>query len=159
MLTRNAAEADDLVQETLLRALRSLDGFRGGSSLRTWLSQILINLHRSGRRQEARRRELLEERGPDEDRVAPSQEHAMELEQTLEALQRLPDEQREAIALVALGGTSYAEAAEVLGVKLGTLMSRIARGRAAMRAALDGTEDLNMRRDAKRAGAARGATV
>jgi RNA polymerase sigma-70 factor (ECF subfamily) len=139
MLARSDAEADDLVQETLLRALSKLDDFRGEAQLGTWLGQILVNLHRSKRRQDARRQNLLEERGADEDRVAARQEHALELDQTLEALDRLPDEQREAIALVALEGISYAAAAEVLGVKLGTLMSRISRGRAAIRAAMEGS--------------------
>ncbi|MEM6679345.1 MAG: sigma-70 family RNA polymerase sigma factor [Pseudomonadota bacterium] len=139
MLARNDAEADDLVQEALLRAISRFDTFRGQSSLGTWLCQILVNLHRSRRRQDARRRELLEERGADEDRVAPRQEHALELEQTLDALGALPEEQREAITLVAIDGVAYAEAAQILGVKLGTLMSRISRGRAAIRAAMEGS--------------------
>ncbi|MEL6576102.1 MAG: sigma-70 family RNA polymerase sigma factor [Pseudomonadota bacterium] len=139
MLTRNDAEADDLVQETLLRALSKFEGYRGQSSLSTWLCQILVNLHRSKRRQDARRRELLEERGADEDRVAPRQEHAIELGETLAALDDLPEEQREAITLVAIDGVAYSEAAEILGLKLGTLMSRISRGRAAIRAAMEGT--------------------
>ncbi|MEM8761489.1 MAG: sigma-70 family RNA polymerase sigma factor [Pseudomonadota bacterium] len=139
MLARNDAEADDLVQEALLRALAKFDTYRGQSSLGTWLCQILVNLHRSKRRQEARRRELLEERGADEDRVPARQEHAIELGETLAALDDLPEEQREAIVLVAIDGVAYAEAAEILGVKLGTLMSRISRGRASIRAAMDGT--------------------
>ncbi|MEM6421091.1 MAG: sigma-70 family RNA polymerase sigma factor [Pseudomonadota bacterium] len=139
MLARNEAEADDLVQETLLRAIAKFDSYRGQAALGTWLCQILVNLHRSKWRQDARRRELLEQRGPDEDRVAARQEHAVELEQTLAALDGLPQEQREAIVLVALEGVAYAEAAEILGVKLGTLMSRIARGRAAIRKIMDGS--------------------
>ncbi|MEM8623587.1 MAG: sigma-70 family RNA polymerase sigma factor [Pseudomonadota bacterium] len=139
MLTRNDAEADDLVQETLLRALSKFDSYRGQAALSTWLCQILVNLHRSKRRQDARRRELLDERGPDEDRVAPRQEHAVELGQTIDALDGLPAEQREAIVLVAIDGVAYNQAAEILGVKLGTLMSRISRGRSAIRAAMEGT--------------------
>jgi RNA polymerase sigma-70 factor (ECF subfamily) len=135
------AEADDLVQETLLRALRSIDGFRGGSSLSTWLASILVNLHRSGRRRDARRRTLMDGQRPPEEAEPARQEQRVELEETLEALAALPEDQREAIALVALEGVGYAEAAEVLGVKLGTLMSRIARGRKAMRAAMDGPRD------------------
>ncbi|MEM6972825.1 MAG: sigma-70 family RNA polymerase sigma factor [Pseudomonadota bacterium] len=138
MLARNDAEADDLVQETLLRAISKFDTYGGRSALGTWLCQILVNLHRSRRRQDARRRELLEERGADEDRVAARQEHAVELEQTIAALQNLPEEQREAIVLVAIEGVSYNEAADILGVKLGTLMSRISRGRSAIRAEMEG---------------------
>lgn len=138
MLARSEGEADDLVQETLLRAIAKFDSYRGQAALGTWLCQILVNLHRSKWRQEARRRELLEERGADEDRVAARQEHALELEQTLEALDNLPVEQREAIVLVAIEGVAYAQAAEILGIKLGTLMSRISRGRAAIRKAMDG---------------------
>lgn len=139
MLARSDTEADDLVQETLLRAIAKFDTFGGRAALGTWLCQILVNLHRSRHRQDARRRELLEERGADDDRVAPRQEQALELEQTLAALDDLPEEQREAIVLVAIDGVSYAEAADVLGVKLGTLMSRISRGRAAIRAAMEGS--------------------
>lgn len=141
MLTGNHAEADDLVQETLLRALRSLDGFGERSSLGTWLSSILINIHRSERRRAARRRVLLDEQPPPSESVGAAQEHRVELAETLAALDDLPEEQREAIALVALGGVTYAEAAEVLGVKLGTLMSRISRGRGAIRARIDGAGD------------------
>ncbi|MEL6265766.1 MAG: sigma-70 family RNA polymerase sigma factor [Pseudomonadota bacterium] len=138
MLARNDPEADDLVQETLLRAIAKFDSFDGRAALGTWLCQILVNLHRSRHRQDARRRELLEERGADEDRVAARQEHAVELRQTLDALDRLPGDQREAIVLVAVDGVSYAEAAAILGVKLGTLMSRISRGRATIRAEMEG---------------------
>lgn len=137
-LARDRAEADDLVQETLLRALSRLDDLRDVDRLGAWLAQIMVNLHRSRRRDAARRRALLESRPPPVDQEPARQEGKLELDQTLAALARLPEEQREAVALVSLGGLGYAEAAEALGVRLGTLMSRVSRGRAALRAEMEG---------------------
>lgn len=134
------AEADDLVQETLLRALGALDTFRGGSTLSTWLASIMLNLHRSHRRRDARRRELMAAQRPPEEAEPARQEQRVELDETLAALAALPGEQREALALVALEGMGYGAAAEVLGVPLGTLMSRVSRGRRAMRAAVEGSQ-------------------
>ncbi|MEO0681131.1 MAG: sigma-70 family RNA polymerase sigma factor, partial [Pseudomonadota bacterium] len=141
LLTRgNAAEADDLVQEALLRALRSVDGFDGRASLGTWLTSILVNLHRSEKRRAAVRRRWLERQPRDEPAEPARQEQRLEVAQTLEALDGLSEDQRAAIAMISVGGASYAEAAEALGVPLGTLMSRIARGRAMMRRRLDGPD-------------------
>ncbi|HKK36072.1 MAG TPA: sigma-70 family RNA polymerase sigma factor [Paracoccaceae bacterium] len=132
----DAAAADDLVQETLLSALGAVDRFRGGSTLRTWLTSIMLNRVRSDRRREAVRRRWLAREPRDEPLEPASAEERMELRETLGALAALPEEQRVAIALITAGNMSYAEAAEALGVKLGTLMSRVARGRAAMKARL-----------------------
>jgi RNA polymerase sigma-70 factor (ECF subfamily) len=140
VLTRgDAAEADDLVQETLLRALRAADGFRGGSTVGTWLVSILVNLHRSERRRAAVRRRWLEAQPKQEPSQPARQEQSLEVAQTLQALDALSEDQRAAIAMISVGGASYAEAAEALGLPLGTLMSRISRGRAAMRRAMEGT--------------------
>ncbi|MEL6217169.1 MAG: sigma-70 family RNA polymerase sigma factor [Pseudomonadota bacterium] len=159
LLTRgDASRADDLVQETLLRALRSLESYREDAGLGTWMTSIMLNLHRSEHRQEVRRRAQLSAHfdgeavalprarsadGADETVIPePSeparQEQRLEVAQTLEALGGLPEDQRVPIALVAVGQMSYADAARTLGIKLGTLMSRISRGRAAMRARLEG---------------------
>ena len=141
VLTRgDAAQADDLVQETLLRALKAADGFRGGSTVGTWLTSILVNLHRSERRRAAVRRRWLEAQPKEEPSQPARQEQSLEVAQTLEALNALSEDQRAAIAMISVGGASYAEAAEALGVPLGTLMSRISRGRAAMRRAMDGPD-------------------
>ena len=142
VLTRgDGARADDLVQETLLRALGAIDGFRAESGLGTWLTTIMLNVHRSEQRRQSRARAHADR----EARAAPAepaeparQEQRLEVRETLAALEALPEEQRLAISLVSVGEMSYADAARVLGVKLGTLMSRISRGRAAMRARLEG---------------------
>lgn len=142
VLTRgDAAQADDLVQESLLRALRAADGFDGRSSLGTWLTSILVNLHRSERRKAAVRLRWLERQPKAEPAEPARQEQRLEVSQTLEALDALSDDQRAAIAMISVGGASYAEAAEALDVPLGTLMSRISRGRAIMRRRLDGPSD------------------
>lgn len=137
-LTRgDGAAADDLVQETLLRAIRSIDGFREEAGLGTWMTTIMLNVHRSDHRRRTR-----ESVGAPEAAAEPAeparQEQRVELAETLAALAALPEDQRLAIALVGVREMSYADAARALGVKLGTLMSRISRGRAAMRARLEG---------------------
>lgn len=141
MLTRgDRSEADDLVQEALLRALCGLDRFRGGSALSTWLTAILLNIHRSALRKKTRAAAHVAAVGDAEPAEPARQEQRMEVAETLEALDALPEEQRLAIGLVAVGEMTYAEAADALGVKMGTLMSRISRGRAAMRARIEGSE-------------------
>lgn len=139
VLTRgDAAAADDLVQETLLRALGGLDSFREEAGLGTWMTTIMLNIHRSEhRRRVLRDAHLAEEAAAPEPSEPARQVQRIEVAETLEALDSLPDEQRIAIALVSIGDMSYADAARSLGVKLGTLMSRISRGRAAMRARLE----------------------
>jgi RNA polymerase sigma-70 factor (ECF subfamily) len=140
----DGARADDLVQETLLKALGALDGFREEAGLGTWLTTIMLNVHRSEHRRQTRARAHAEreaQAGAIEPAEPARQEQRLEVEQTLAALDALPEEQRLAISLVSVGEMSYADAAQVLGVKLGTLMSRISRGRAAMRARLDGTAE------------------
>lgn len=134
----DAAAADDLVQETLLRAIGSVDRWRGDAALGSWLTAILMNVHRSERRRAAVRQAHLDRQPREGLSEPPRQEQRMELKEALEALEALPEEQRAAIALVAVGNMTYAEAASSLGVKLGTLMSRISRGRAAMRRRLEG---------------------
>jgi RNA polymerase sigma-70 factor (ECF subfamily) len=135
----DAAQADDLVQETLLRALGSLDGFREDAGLATWMTRIMLNIHRSEHRRTARRR-AYEARVGGEEPVEPArQELRAEVAATLDALDALPEDQRVAVALVAARGLTYAQAAETLGVPLGTLMSRVSRGRAAIRRRVEGT--------------------
>ena len=137
VLTRNGNEAEDLVQEALTRALAGAHLFSPGRDLRVWLFSILHNAHisRLRRRSTARRAEAQLDR----DAVFPaSQTVHMELRQVLDCLDRLPDDQRRAVALVALESMSYIEAAKVLGIPIGTLMSRLARGREALRRMTDG---------------------
>jgi RNA polymerase sigma factor (sigma-70 family) len=134
-LTGSRVEAEDLVQETLTRAIAAASGFRKGGNLRSWLFTIMHNAFVSGVR--ARRAADLE---LDDDlpelSQAPTQLHRLEVRDVLARLARLPEAQRAALVLIALEDFSYSEAARVLGVPLGTLMSRLARGREALRRAM-----------------------
>lgn len=140
LVGRDAHEADDLVQETLLRAIRSIDRFREGAELRAWLTAIMVNAFRSDRRRAATRRAWLAAQPGGEPATRARQVDRLEVQAVARALAALPPEQREAVALVALGDVRYADAAKALNLKLGTFMSRIARGRAALRRLLDGNE-------------------
>ena len=133
-LTRNADIADDLVQDTLVRALRSEHLFHGGE-VRSWLYTILTNLNRNRLRSLARRPAL----SPLEDNDAPDlagpEAGGRDIER---ALATLVDDQRTALLLVVLEGLSYREVAEVQGVPIGTVMSRLARARVQIKTYLDG---------------------
>ena len=133
-LTRNADIADDLVQDTLVRALRSEHLFHGGE-VRSWLYTILTNLNRNRLRSLARRPAL----SPLDDNDAPDMAGPEAGGRDIErALATLVDDQRTALLLVVLEGLSYREVAEVQGVPIGTVMSRLARARAQIKSFLDG---------------------
>jgi RNA polymerase sigma-70 factor (ECF subfamily) len=133
-LTRDSDIADDLVQDTLVRALRSEHLFHGGD-VRSWLYTILTNLNRNRLRSLARRPAL----SPIEDNDAPDlagpEAGGRDIER---ALATLVDDQRAALMLVVLEGLSYREVAEIQGVPIGTVMSRLARARAQIKSYLDG---------------------
>ena len=135
-LTGSRLEAEDLVQETLTRAIAGAGSFRKGGNLRAWLFSIMHNAFIS-----ALRRKQLIERPQDEGWPEPAQPATqlsrLEVRDVLAALARLPEGQRAAISLVALEEFSYQDAARILDVPLGTLMSRLARGREALRRAVD----------------------
>jgi len=133
-LTRNAEIADDLVQDTLVRALRSEHLFHGGE-IRSWLYTILTNLNRNRLRALARR--PVEQTIEDNDAAgsAGPEAGARDIER---ALATLAEEQRATLLLVVLEGLSYREAADVQGVPIGTVMSRLARARMQIKAYLDG---------------------
>ena len=133
-LTRNADIADDLVQDTLVRALRSEHLFHGGE-VRSWLYTILTNLNRNRLRSLARRPAL----SPIDENDAPDLAGPAAGGRDIErALATLVDDQRTALLLVVLDGLSYREVAEVQGVPIGTVMSRLARARAQIKSFLDG---------------------
>ncbi len=146
-LTRNRAEAEDVVQETCLRAFRGFERFDPGTNCRAWLFTILRNVFFN--RVRSHGREVLEsemgsldaadsaidratERGSPEERFLQSVLHG----DVDRAVKTLPLMFREAVVLVDLEGLSYREAAEVLGCPMGTVMSRLFRGRALLRRAL-----------------------
>jgi RNA polymerase sigma-70 factor (ECF subfamily) len=133
-LTRDAEIADDLVQDTLVRALRSKHLFHGGD-LRSWLYTILTNLNRNRLRALARRPVMT----AIEDNDAPDQAGPEAGGRDIErALATLVEEQRSALLLVVLEGLSYREVADVQGVPIGTVMSRLARARTQIKEYLDG---------------------
>lgn len=133
-LVRNADDAEDLVHDALVRAYERKSTFRRGANLRNWLLSIVHNAHVDRLRRDrslTRRHDaaLIET----EQSLPAGQEHAVRLAQVREAFFRLPEEQRAALHLVAIEDMSYAQAAEALGIPVGTLMSRISRARAQLR--------------------------
>jgi RNA polymerase sigma-70 factor (ECF subfamily) len=133
-LTRDGDIADDLVQDTLLRALRSEHLFHGGE-LRSWMYTILTNLNRNRLRSLARRPILSSIDDNDAPDLAGPEGGGRDIAR---ALATLADEQREALLLVVLEGLSYREVAEVQAVPIGTVMSRLARARGQIKSYLDG---------------------
>jgi RNA polymerase sigma-70 factor (ECF subfamily) len=131
-LARDADVADDLVQDTLVRALRSERLFLGGD-LRSWLYTILTNLNRNRRRSLARRPTLM----PLTDSSAEPSGTEAEGRDIARALATLVEDQRAVLLLVMLEGLSYREVAEIQAVPIGTVMSRLARARAHVRANLE----------------------
>ncbi len=131
------AAADDLVQDTLERAWSRLFQWRPGSDLRAWLFGIMHNL----RVDQLRRPGLSTQSIGDDDLelpTRPTQTDALELRDIESALNHLPDEQREVLLLVALEEMSYADIATTLGIPVGTVMSRLSRGRERLRLIMNG---------------------
>ena len=138
-LARNAQDADDLVQITAERALARADQFRPEHSVAGWLFGILRNAWIDEGRSRRRRETLLEPEALAERVGDPGAGSDPELLCLQDALARLPEDQRLAIALVLVEGLSYKEAASVMGVPVGTLTSRLARGREALQSMLSET--------------------
>ena len=140
-LAGQAADADDVVQIAVERALRRLDQFEEGTKLDSWLYSIVRNAWIDEARARARRGKIFApaeagERLGDESAAAV---HArLDVQDLSAAMQTLPQEQREAVALVCVEGLSYRDAAETLAVPIGTLTSRLARGRETLQAILGG---------------------
>src|SRR4030095_1657218 len=133
-LTHSADLADDLVQDTLVRALRSEHLFHGGD-VRSWLYTILTNLNRNRLRSLARRPHLSPLDDNDAPDLARPEAGGRDIERALAAL---AEDQRAALLLVVLEGLTYREVAEVQGVPIGTVMSRLARARVQIKTYLDG---------------------
>ena len=128
-LSGNADRADDLVQETLLRALANIHSFQPGSNLPAWLFTILRNLFRSEYRKRKREVEDADGSYADSLKSQPDQLGRVEFQEFRTALKELPDEQREALILVGASGFSYEEAADICGCAVGTIKSRVNRAR------------------------------
>jgi RNA polymerase sigma factor (sigma-70 family) len=131
-LSGNADLADDLVQETLMKAWAARKRFLAGTNMRAWTFIILRNLYLSQMRR-ARFKGEWDDLTADRILAAPaSQDRHVELADMQRALLMLPQPQREALILVGAGGFAYEEAAEICGVAVGTIKSRVARGRVAL---------------------------
>lgn len=134
-LSRDSAQADDLTQMTMERALRSRDQWQAGTRLDSWLYRIMRNLwidtvRASGRKAkfEAPAEEAAQVGEDPRDAIDAS----IELQRAMRAMQRLPEEQREVVALILVEGFGYREAAEMLDLPIGTVSSRLVRGRTAL---------------------------
>jgi RNA polymerase sigma-70 factor (ECF subfamily) len=144
-LTRNAADAEDLIQETFLRAYRGFHQFQEGTNLKAWLYRILMNTFiNSYRKKQREPRTISDEEVEDwylyskmaDEGLEPSAEtsviESLPDEDVQEALQSLPEQFRAAVLLADVEGFSYKEIAEITDVPIGTVMSRLHRGRRAL---------------------------
>lgn len=128
-LTRDAARADDLVQDTLVKAISNLEKFREGTNLRAWLFTIQRNLFYSERRKAARETEDPEGDLAGQLAVKPDHDGRLQFAEFQDAFAKLSAEQREALTLVGAMGLSYQEASDTIGVAVGTVKSRVGRAR------------------------------
>ena len=131
-LTRNPTDADDLLQEGLLKALVNLHQFTPGTNLKAWMFTIVRNTFYTNYKK--KRREVS---SPLEDTssvgIEPTQDWSLTMDEVNQAMQHLPGDQKQALMLVGSAGMSYEKAAEVCGCALGTIKSRVSRGRTRLR--------------------------
>ena len=150
-MTRNRADAEDLVQETYLKAYRGFDSFQDGTNLRAWLYRILTNTYINAYRAKKRRPEVSDVEDVEDlylyHRLSPSsdgsgrsaEDEVLESftdDEVKDAIESLPDSFRIAVLLADVEGFSYKEIAEITDVPIGTVMSRIHRGRRALQKTL-----------------------
>ena len=143
VITGPGADADDLVQTAIERGLRSRAQWSPGTRLDSWMFRIMKNAWIDETRSRTRSGRVFSEEGEVEqvaDRSIASMETRLEASAAERALEALPEDQRLAVALVLVEGLSYREAAEALDIPMGTLTSRLVRGRTALVAQLDGMD-------------------
>jgi len=146
-LIRDDTTADDLVQDCLERAISRWHLRRSDGDIRSWLFTILHNLFISQRRQAVRRGpHRVLEAVESETGIPSAQEHAVIHRDMLRALAMLPEEQQSVLVLVGVEDLSYAQAAWVMGVPVGTIMSRLSRARNRLRSLMDGERPATLRR-------------
>ena len=141
-LTQNVTDADDLCQTAIERALKSREQWQPGTRLDSWMYKITRNIWIDNRRSAARRgfhAEIDDGVMQIADDSHARMEASMELNDVDKAMAQLPDEQREAVMLVLVEGYAYKEAAEIIGCPVGTLNSRLVRGRDALLAMMEDT--------------------
>ena len=143
-LSRNGADADDLTQATVERAIRSREQWEPGTKLDSWLYRIMRNLWIDTVRERSRKEK---HEAPEEEALTVGQdpreaiETSLELRRAMAAMEQLPDEQREVVALILIEGFGYREVSELLDLPIGTVSSRLVRGRTALLAMLGGIAD------------------
>ena len=138
-LTGDRTNAEDLVQDTLERAWRRLSLWRSGSDLRAWLFTIMHNIFVNQLKTDPRKRTQTAELSTLDLTVSAPQEDRLILRDLNKALGNLSHDQREVVLLIGLEQMSYDETAKVLGIPVGTVMSRLSRGREQLRATMSGT--------------------
>ncbi|RTL45067.1 MAG: sigma-70 family RNA polymerase sigma factor [Burkholderiales bacterium] len=139
-LVANKDEADDLVQDTLERAWARLDMWDGVRDMRAWLFSVMHNLHIDAVRRKRIDTVDMDDETP-EIPVAANQDGRRSLHDLEQALAKLPTDQREVLLLVGLEDMSYAEVAATLDIPIGTVMSRLSRGRERLRALMEGRRE------------------
>lgn len=134
-LSRNPADADDLTQAAIERAMRSKAQWQPGTRLDSWCYRIMRNLWIDTARARSRKEKV--EAPPEEAETVgedprPAMDAAVDLKRIMAAMERLPDEQREIVALILIEGFGYREVSEMLDLPIGTVSSRLVRGRTAL---------------------------
>ncbi|MBF9033706.1 RNA polymerase sigma factor [Rhodobacterales bacterium HKCCE2091] len=140
-LTRNGADADDMVQDSVVKAWTNIEKFEPGSNMRAWLYTILRNTYYSQYRK--RRREVSDPEGIFAGQLSekPAHDGRLQMQDFLEEFNKLPDDQREALILVGVLGESYEDAARACDVAVGTIKSRTSRARAMLAERLEISND------------------
>jgi len=144
-LSRNRQDAEDLVQDCLETAFAHLGAWRG-ANMRGWLLTIMTNLHRSRYRTLAGRAEFAAIEAADGVEAPSPQDDPLERDRLLAAVNLLAPEQRSVLMLVVIEGYAYAEVADMLGIPIGTVMSRLSRARRAIAENLNGRNIVGLRR-------------
>ena len=140
-LTRNRATADDMMQDTVLKAWTNMDKFQVGTNMRAWLFTILRNNYYSSRRKLNREVADVDNAFSDTLSVKPDHDGRLQMMDFKDAFEQLADEHREALILVGANGFSYDDAAEMCGVATGTMKSRVNRARAKLTEILQLNDD------------------
>lgn len=140
-VTHNADQANDLVQDTIVRALRAQHQYQAGTNLKAWTFTILRNLHVNNLRRQRVRMESIEDGALEIFAVAPDQYARLEFQELRRALLKLSPEQREVLILVGASGFRYEEAATICKCAVGTIKSRLSRARNELYKLLMGEEE------------------
>ena len=159
LITKNHDRANDLVQDTIVRALKAEHQFTPGTNLKAWLFTILRNLHVNNLRRNKIRFDSIEDGALDYFAVAANQDSHLELQELRRCMLKLSREHREILILVGASGFSYEEAAKICGCAVGTIKSRLSRGRQELYELMMGSEEAESNRAEKRIKSGRRAAI